>query len=118
MWVLCFCTHTSKCMGRINRFKELDLVDRVPEKLWMEAHNIVQEVATKTIPKKRKCKKVSRSRGLQQLKSDKPVQGQGYQECKANVHKSTHRMQSSVKVQSPIHSVVQGQSPKYTLEGY
>ena len=40
-----------------NRFKELDLVDRVPEELWMEARNIVQEAATKTIPKKRKCKK-------------------------------------------------------------
>ena len=39
-----------------NRFKELDLVDRVPKELWMEACNIVQEAATKTIPKKRKCK--------------------------------------------------------------
>ena len=39
------------------RFKELDLVDRVPEELWLEARNIVQEAATKTIPKKRKCKK-------------------------------------------------------------
>ena len=40
-----------------NRFKEINLVDRVPEELWMEACNIVQEAATKTIPKKRKCKK-------------------------------------------------------------
>ena len=40
-----------------NRVKELDLVDRVPEELWMEDCNIVQEAATKTIPKKRKCKK-------------------------------------------------------------
>ena len=40
-----------------NRFKELDLVDKVPEELWMEVHNIVQEAATKTIPKKGKCKK-------------------------------------------------------------
>ena len=40
-----------------NRFKELDLVDKVPEELWIEARNIVQEAATKTIPKKRKCKK-------------------------------------------------------------
>ena len=35
----------------------LDLVDRVSEKLWMEIHNIVQETVTKTIPKKKKCKK-------------------------------------------------------------
>ena len=40
-----------------NRFKGLDLVDRVPEELWMEIHNIVQEAVTKTIPKKKKCKK-------------------------------------------------------------
>ena len=40
-----------------NRFKGLDLKDRVPEELWMEFHNIVQEVVIKTIPKKKKCKK-------------------------------------------------------------
>ena len=41
----------------MNTFKELDLVDRVPEELWMEVCNTVQEVVTKTIPKKKKCKK-------------------------------------------------------------
>ena len=40
-----------------NRFKGLDLVDRMPEELWMEVHDIVQEVMIKTIPKKKKCKK-------------------------------------------------------------
>ena len=40
-----------------NRFKGLDLADRVPEELWMEVCNTVQEVMTKTIPKKKKCKK-------------------------------------------------------------
>ena len=40
-----------------NRFKGLDLIDRVPEELWMEVHNTVQEALTKTIPKKKKCKK-------------------------------------------------------------
>ena len=40
-----------------NRFKGLDLVDRVPEKLWMEVCNTVEDVVTKTIPKKKKCKK-------------------------------------------------------------
>ena len=39
-----------------NRFKGLDLIDRVPEELWTEVHNIVQEVVTKTIPKKKKSK--------------------------------------------------------------
>ena len=41
----------------MNRFKGLDLVDRVPEELWMEVSNILQEAVTKTIPKKKKCKK-------------------------------------------------------------
>ena len=40
-----------------NRFKGLDLIDRVPEELWLEVHYIVQEVGIKTIPKKKKCKK-------------------------------------------------------------
>ena len=40
-----------------NRFKKLDLVDRMHEELWTEVHNTVQEVMTKTIPKKKKCKK-------------------------------------------------------------
>ena len=40
-----------------NRLKGLDLIDRVPEELWMEVRDIVQEVMIKTIPKKKKCKK-------------------------------------------------------------
>ena len=40
-----------------NRFKVLDLTDRVPEELWTKVRNIIQEVVTKTIPKKKKCKK-------------------------------------------------------------
>ena len=40
-----------------NRFKGLDLIDRVPEKLLMEVHDTVQEAVIKTIPKKKKCKK-------------------------------------------------------------
>ena len=40
-----------------NRFKELDLIDRVPDELWMEVCDIVQKTGIKTIPKKKKCKK-------------------------------------------------------------
>ena len=40
-----------------NRFKGLDLIDRVPEELWMEVRDIVQESVIKTIPKEKKCKK-------------------------------------------------------------
>ena len=41
----------------MNRFKGLDPVERVPEELWMEVRNIVQEAVTKTIPKEKECKK-------------------------------------------------------------
>ena len=41
----------------INRFKGLDLIDRVPEELWMEVHDIVQDTGIKTIPMEKKCKK-------------------------------------------------------------
>ena len=44
-------------MGVRNRFKRLDLIDRVPDKLWMEVHGIVRETGIKTIPMEKKCKK-------------------------------------------------------------
>jgi len=40
-----------------NRFKGLDLIERVPDELWTEVHDIVQETGIKTIPKKKKCQK-------------------------------------------------------------
>ena len=40
-----------------NRFKGLDLIDRVPDELWMQVHEIVQETGIKTIPMEKKCKK-------------------------------------------------------------
>ena len=40
-----------------NRFKGLDLIDRVPDELWTKVRDIVKEPGSKTIPKKRKCKK-------------------------------------------------------------
>ena len=44
-------------MEVMKRFKGLDLVDRVTEELWTEVRNVVEEVVTKTIPKKKQCKK-------------------------------------------------------------
>ena len=40
-----------------NRFKGLDLIDRMPEELWTEIRDIVEEAVTKNIPEKKKCKK-------------------------------------------------------------
>ena len=44
-------------MEVINRLKGLDLIDRVPDELWMEVHDIVQETGIKTMPVEKKCKK-------------------------------------------------------------
>ena len=41
-----------------NRFKGLDLIDKLPDELWMRVHDTVREMGIKTIPKKKKCKKV------------------------------------------------------------
>ena len=40
-----------------NRFKGLDLIDRVPDELWTEVHDIIQDTGSKTIPMEKKCKK-------------------------------------------------------------
>ena len=50
-----------------NRFKGIDLIDRVPDEPWMEVHDIVQEAGIKNIPKKKKCKKAKwlSEKGLQ-----------------------------------------------------
>ena len=52
------CGGTVFCSGEVrNRFKGLDLIDRVPDELWTEVRDIVQEIGIKTIPMEKKCKK-------------------------------------------------------------
>ena len=64
-----------------NRFKRLDLIDRVPEELWMEVHDIVQEAVIK-IPKKKKCKKAKwlSEEALQIAVKRREVKGKGEKE--------------------------------------
>ena len=65
-----------------NGFKGLDLIERVPEELWMEVHDIVQEAVIKTIPKKKKCKKAKRlpEAALQIAEKRREVKGKGEKE--------------------------------------
>ena len=58
-----------------NRFKGLDLIDKVPEELWMEACDIILEAGIKIIPKKKKCKKAKwlSQEGLQRADKRKDV---------------------------------------------
>ena len=65
-----------------NRFRGLDVADRLPEKLWMEVHNMVQETLNKTITKKMKCKKAKSlsKKVLQIAEKRREVKGKGERE--------------------------------------
>ena len=65
-----------------NRFKGLDLIDRVPEELWTEVHDIVQEAVIKTLPKKKKCKKANwlSEEALQIAENRREAKGKGEKE--------------------------------------
>ena len=65
-----------------NRFKGLDLIDRVPEELWMEVHDTLQEAVIKTIPKKKKCKKAKwwSEEALQIAEKRRKAKGKGDKE--------------------------------------
>ena len=66
----------------MNKFKGLDPIDRVPEELWMEVRNIVQEAVTKTIPRKKRCKKAKwfSEEALQVAEGKKEAKGKGDRE--------------------------------------
>ena len=65
-----------------NRFKGLDLIDRVPEELWTEVFDIVQEAVIKTIPQKKKYKKAKwlSEEALQIVEKRKDTKGKGEKE--------------------------------------
>ena len=65
-----------------NRFKGLYLIDRVPDELWMEVHDVLQEAVIKTIPKKKKCKKAKwlSEEALQIAEKRKDEKGKGKKE--------------------------------------
>ena len=69
-------------VGVTNRFKGLNLIDRVPEELWMEVRDIVQEAVIKTIPKRKKCKKPKwlSEEALQIAEKRQDVKGKGEKE--------------------------------------
>ena len=65
-----------------NSFKGVDLIDRMPDELWMEVHDIVHETVIKTIPKKKKCKKAKglSEEALQIAVKRRDVQSKGEKE--------------------------------------
>ena len=79
-------------MDVTNRFKGLDLIDRVPEESWIEIHNIVQGVVSKTIPKEKKCKKAKwlSEEGLQIAEKRREAKGKGEIERYTQLFFATH----------------------------
>ena len=76
-----------------NRFKGLDLIDRAPEELWTEVRDIVQETGIKTIPKKKKCKKVKwlLEEALQIAEKRRETKGKGEKERLRRGGKNTQK---------------------------
>ena len=73
-----------------NKFKGIYPLDRVPEELWMEIQNTVQEAVTKTIPKRKKCKKAKwlSDEALQIAKKRREAKGKGQRERYTQLNKS------------------------------
>ena len=76
------------------RFKGLDLIDRVPEELWTEVHDIVQETGIKTIPMEKKCKKAKRmsEEALQTAVKRREVKSKGEKERYTHLNAEFQRM--------------------------
>ena len=77
-----------------SRVKGFDLIDRMPEELWTEVCNIVQEAVTKTIPKKKKCKKAKwlSEEGLQRAEERREVKGKGEKERYTHLNAELQRL--------------------------
>ena len=77
-----------------NRFKILDLIDRVPEEIGMEVRDIVQEAVIKTTPKKKKCKKAKwlSERPYKQLREEEKLKGKGEKERYAHLNGGFQRI--------------------------
>ena len=90
----------------MNRFKELDLVDRVHEQLWMEVHNIVWEAVIKTIPKKKKCKKAKwlSEDTLQIAEERREVKNKGERERYAHLNAGSREQQGGIRRPSSMNN--------------
>ena len=77
-----------------NQFNGLDLIDRMPEELWREVHDIAQEAAIKTIPKKKKCKKGIwwSEEGLYIAEKRREAKGKGEKERYTNLNAEFQRI--------------------------
>ena len=98
-----------------NRFKGLDLIDRVPEELWMEISDTVQESVIKTIPKKKKCKKAKRlcEEALQIAEKRREVKGKGEKERYTHLNAEFQEQQGEIRKPS---SAINAKKQRKTIE--
>ena len=82
-----------------NRFKRLDLIDRVPEELWMEVHDIVQEAVIRIIAKKKKCKKAKwlSEEALQIVVERRDAKGKGEKERYTHLNAEFKEKQGKIR---------------------
>ena len=87
-----------------NRFKRLDLIYRVPDELWTEVHDTVQETVIKIIPKKKKCKKAKwLSEGVLQIAvKRREVKGKGEKEGYTHLNAEFQRITREIRKPSSV----------------
>ena len=87
-----------------NRFRGLDLIDRVPEELWTEVCNIVQGTEIKTIPKKKKCKKAKwlSDKALQIVEKRREVKGKEEKERYTHLNADFQEEQGEIRKPSSV----------------
>ena len=87
-----------------NRFKGLNLIDRVPEELWTEVHNTIQEVVIKIIPKKKKCKKAQwlSEEALQIAEKRREAKSKGEKERYSHLNAEFQKQQGEIRKPSKV----------------
>ena len=82
-----------------NRFKRLDLIDRVPEELWTEVHNTIQEAVIKIIPKKKKYKKAKwlSEEALQIAEKRREAEGKGEKERYTHLYAESQKIAGEIR---------------------
>ena len=98
-----------------NRFKGLDLIGSMPEELWMEVHDIVQETVIKTIPKKKKCKKAKwlSEEALQIAVKGREAESKGEKERYTHLNAEFQRIARRIRKPS---SVINAKKSRKTTE--
>ena len=90
-----------------NRFKGLDLIDRVPNELWTEVRDIVQETDIKTIPMEKKCKKTIclSEEGLQMAVKRREAKSKGEKERYSHLNAEFQRIAKRLKKKKPSSAI-------------